>query len=290
MNTKNKILIALLVLSTTILACGVSLNLPEGAITIIDLINEPINVPIPNPGETSEVVISFGAGKLFINPSTDQALISGSAIYNVDTLKPEISLSGNKIIFEQGTVEYDIIGLPNFYEVENTWDLKISNSPIILEIRTWAFIDGEFEFGGMALEELRLYGGASTIKAHFSIPNQTTMTTLRLITGVANVELNGLANANFSLMDFEGGAGNYTLDFSGTMQRDATIDINAFASRIVIRVPTGVPATIQLGSEETSVKFSGSWSGEGAAYSQPGEGPSLVFKIDLGAGQLTLEN
>lgn len=288
-NTKQFTLF-LIILLFSVIACDASLSLPENAIKIIDLVNDPINVPAPKPNESSEVVINFGAGKLFINPSTEQNLITGTATYNVASLIPEISTSGNKVTLKQGTVDYDITGLPNFLEVENSWDIKLNSLPINLEINSWAFINGQFEFGGMAIEELRLISGTSSIKSYFSVPNLTTMTTFRVITGASSIELNNLANANFSLFDFDGGAGNYILDFSGTLQRDATIDINALASRIVIKVPVGITASVQVANEETNIVLSGDWIGEGTNYTKTGNGPTLVFKIDLGAGQLTLEN
>ena len=108
--------------------------------------------------------------------------------------------------------------------------------------------------------------------------------------GVTNADLLGLANANFSLFDFEGGGGNYLLDFSGIMQRDATVDIKVAASNIKIIVPAGVPATINIEGSLNNVNVNGSWVMEGTSYTQPGEGPGLVFNIDMGVGILTLDN
>ena len=45
------------------------------------------------------------------------------------------------------------------------------------------------------------------------------MSILRYETGASTVKLNGLANANFGTLIFSGGAGDYTLDFSGDLQR-----------------------------------------------------------------------
>ena len=55
--------------------------------------------------------------------------------------------------------------------------------------------------------------------------------------------MTGLANANFSTMIFSSGAGDYTLDFSGDLQRDATVTITTGLSNLKLVVPKGVAAT-----------------------------------------------
>ena len=79
--------------------------------------------------------------------------------------------------------------------------------------------EGNLELGGLALKSLTVKDGASHVDLSFPEPNQTEMSILRYETGASDVKLTGLANANFSTLTFSGGAGNYTLDFSGELQR-----------------------------------------------------------------------
>jgi len=183
------------------LACGVTLTLPEDAIDIGPLESETLSVSAPNPGETTSVLIQFGAGELFIHPGAPDALITGLATYNVDGLQPEVSTSGEEVSIKQDTFEYNITGLPNYGDVENTWDLYFNTSLLELEVRTGA-VKGEFEFGGMALQELKVFTGASSMNLAFSTPNLTPMSQFRYTTGASSATLTGLANANFSLMRF----------------------------------------------------------------------------------------
>jgi hypothetical protein len=111
-----------------------------------------------------------------------------------------------------------------------------------------------------------------------------------LTTGASKITLNGLANANFSLMNFDAGLGTYTLDFSGTLLRDATVEIKAVASTVKVKVPAGVPAIVKVNGTLTNVTTYGGWTGTEDTFAQAGAGPTLTINIDLGAGTLTLEN
>jgi hypothetical protein len=289
MKTKLILLSAAASLALASLACGVNLTLPDDAIDIGPLETNTISVSDPNPGETAAVKIQFGAGELFIHSGSPDALITGLATYNVEGLEPEISTSGSEISIQQDTFEYNITGLPNYGDVENTWDLYFNASPVELEIRTGA-VKGEFEFGGMALQELKVFTGASTMDLAFSTPNLSPMSQFRYTTGASSASLTGLANANFSLMNFQGGVGSYTLDFSGVFQRDATAEVDAALSNLTINIPPGIPAVVNVEGALNNVVVRGNWGGAENTYSLAGSGPSLVINVKIGAGNLNLTN
>jgi hypothetical protein len=99
-----------------------------------------------------------------------------------------------------------------------------------------------------------------------------------------------LANANFQTMIFQSGAGNYTLDFSGLLQQDASIFIETGLSRLVISVPDGVPAEVSFEGPLTRVITQGDWQQLGDDYYLEGQGPELIFIIETKAGTVTLQN
>lgn len=289
MKSKNKLLGIIVILTIASLACGITLTLPEDAIQTGPPVTDLIQIPAPSSGNTANIKLSFGTGKLIINPANQSDLLTGTATYNVTELAPQVMTVGSTIELKTGTFEYELTGLPNFTAIENEWDLSFNQYPMTLEIRAGAFT-GEFELGNLALEELRIFGGASKVNINFSSPNLIPMSYFHLTSGITNANLIGLANANFSLFDFEGAGGNYLLDFSGLMQRDATIDIKAGLSNIKIVVPEGVPAFINIEGGLNNINISGAWTMDGENYIQYGEGPGLTFNIDLGAGILSLKN
>lgn len=130
--------------------------------------------------------------------------------------------------------------------------------------------------------------GAAEVEMSFSAPNETEMSVLRYETGASNVKLSGLAHANFNMLVFKSGAGACTLDFSGELQREATVTISSGLSNIILVVPAGVNATVTLESSLTYVSAGSGWSQNGNVYTRAGAGPTLTFLIEMGAGNITL--
>ena len=63
------------------------------------------------------------------------------------------------------------------------------------------------------------------------------MELLEISSGAAAIELEKLANANFSEMRLSGGAASYELDFGGVLSRDAEVSIETGISGGVVSVP-----------------------------------------------------
>jgi hypothetical protein len=279
----------LVVLALVSLACGITFTLPDDAIEIGEMQTDTIYVSEPQPGVTTYVKLEFGAGKLITQSGAAEGLISGTATYNVNALKPEVTTSGNEVVIKQEPYEFKLGGLPNIKDVKNEWELFFGAQPIDLEVRAGAF-EGDLELGGIALEKVKMISGASSVNLNFSMPNLTSMSQFQYTTGASSTKLHGLANANFSLMKFEGGAGDYTLDFSGTLTRDATVEIDAALSNVKIIVPEGIPTTLRMESNLTNVDTGGQWAGGANTYSLAGSGPTLTIDVKLGAGNLELSN
>ena len=167
--------------------------------------------------------------------------MEGTAIYNVEDLKPKINKNGNSIEIRQGNFN----GLPFFEDMKNEWDLKLSNTPLDLNVEAGAY-EGNMELGGLALKSLTVQDGASHVDISFKDPNQTEMSVLRYETGASDVKLTGLGNANFSTLTFSGGAGNYTLDFSGELQRDGVVTVESGLGNLSLIVPDDVDAVVTV--------------------------------------------
>ncbi len=147
---------------------------------------------------------------------------------------------------------------------------------------------GDLELGGLSLKSLEVNDGAANVEMDFSEPNPVEMENLRYTTGASTVSLSKLANANFTSMIFRSGAGEYHLDFSGTLKRDAVVTIESGMSQVTITVPKGIPAKLIFNGGLTNVEISGGWVKSGDNYSTSGSGPSLTINVDMGAGNLIL--
>ena len=122
----------------------------------------------------------------------------------------------------------------------------------------------------------------------FSQPNRAEMETLRYETGASQVHLKGLAYANFARMVFKGGAGEYELDFSGELMRDATVSVDAGLGSVQIIVPEGMAARVIVDRGLANVDIDSGWEKSGDEYSTAGDGPVLTINVTIGAGNLEL--
>ena len=273
-------LAALAALTAGSLACSLSIPLPQVPTPGPEQ-TDPLSVAYPASGKTN-LTISFGAGELSLAPGAKD-LVDGSATYNIPDLKPEIVTRADSIEIRQG----DLKTLTYPKNMVNRWDLQLGSRPMDLSINAGAFT-GDYELGGLALTGLTVKDGASTVTLSFSTPNPSQMTVFRYETGASSVRLNKLANANFSTMIFNSGGGDYTLDFSGTLRRDATVTITSGVSNLIIVVPDGVPANVTVESGVSNINAGSEWTQRGNVYTQTGSGPSLTFVVKTGAGNLTL--
>jgi hypothetical protein len=277
-----KLMIFVAILALASMACGFNINIPERAQPGPE-VTEDILVPYPKE-EDASLKLSFGAGELSLAPGADD-MVDGTATYNYEQVKPVIVTDGGNVNIKMG--ETNLNFLPSYNDLKNEWDLKLGSQPMDLSIESGAYT-GKFEFGGLALTSLTVKDGAADVELAFSEPNQTDMSIFSYATGASNVSLKGLANANFTLFDFSAGAGDYTLDFSGELQRDASIKVEVGLSNVIIIVPDGVDAIVTVESGASNVSAGPGWSRSGNVYKQAGEGPTLTFVVEMGAGNLTL--
>jgi hypothetical protein len=278
----NRILVAGAILAVTGLACGADITLPKAATPGPEIVDH-ISVPVPET-TPARLTVSFGAGELKLAPGAAN-LVDGTATYNVPDLKPEIVADGAAVEIKQG----DLLKVIEPGGIKNEWEFRLGNTPMELTVNAGAY-EGEFDLGGIPLTGLTIKDGASTANVSFDEPNPATMAVFRYETGASNVKLSGLANANFSTLVFNSAAGDYTLDFSGILQRDATVTVSTGLSNVILVVPEGVAANVRTEAGLSNVSASPSWAQNGDRYSQEGSGPVLTFIIKTGAGNLTLAN
>jgi hypothetical protein len=279
-----KLLPVLLILALTLMACGFHISVPITTITPGPVITDKITVPLPGTTQTVDLSLAFGAGTLKIQPGSD-ALVSGTAIYNIVDFKPAVTVNGSTVRIEQGN--WHLKGIPDLSNIKNEWDLSLGNQPLNLSIEGGAY-HAEYQLGGLALTNLTVKDGASDVKMTFTSPNLTEMSLLSYETGASNVSVTGLGNANFASLIFHSGAGNFTLDFTGDLKRNGSVNIETGVSNTTLVIPTGVPVQLTVDGGLSNVTYDSGWSKSGTLYTQKGTGPQLTIVVHIGAGNLTL--
>ena len=294
----------LLVLALASLACSFSVDIPgvdvnfgdgDGSSEAGNLITEEIDIPIPEE-EPIQLRLAFGAGQLFLEPGADGALVQGTASYDIEQLAPESNVTGGEVLLSSGNVDnfddfdfnFDFGENPfatGFGDVDNRWDLALGSAPMSLDIAGGAY-QGRAELGGLALTDLSISSGASDLAVSFSEPNQAEMGLLRVSTGASSTNLTGLANARFERLRFSGGAGDFTLDFSGEFVRDGEVSIDAALSSVRLIIPEGLSTELEVEGALANVDVPAGFSRSGDIYRQEGSGPTLTIFVELGAGDL----
>jgi hypothetical protein len=285
---KKMILLAIVMLALVSLACSININLPSTNIKTGPTVTDPIYVPLPkDAGTTTDVEINFGAGNLTLKPGAKDALVDGTATYNVPDFKPIVTIQNDNVSINQGDFNFE--GIPSFkQDITNDWNLKLGSSPMSLVIKAGAY-KGEYELGGLSIERLEIGDGAAKGDLSFSAPNLVKMSSLEYTTGASEVSLKGLANANTSDLTFRSGAGNYTLDFSGELQNDMDVNIESGVSSVTVIVPKGTNAQVITDSGLMTVSTDGSWNHSGDTYLVTGSGYTITLHVKMGAGNLKLE-
>lgn len=285
---KISILLMITVLALVTLACGISINFPVTNLRTGPIVTDEIYVPLAASSQPIDLILAFGAGELRVSPGAQNALVQGTATYNLPDLKPEVSVDGNRVRIETG--ELEIGGIPNLRgDYKNEWDLKLSDVPMEVRISAGAY-KSRVDLGGLSILSLSVSDGAAEVELEFSQPNRVEMSTLRYETGASSVTLKGLANSNAQSVIFKAGAGEYTLDFSGDLKRDMDVKIDTGMSSMTIVVPNGVSARVLYDGGLSNVDVSGDWEKVGNDYYLSGEGPRITINVNLGAGNLELRN
>jgi hypothetical protein len=276
------VIITLVLLAST-LACSFSVNVPTVETSATQTLE--LNESLVTSTDSTKLTIEMAAGNLNIEPASDDKL-SGRVDYNVPVWNPTITRNTDSLTISQG--HDNAIGNISGNDIINDWDLQVGNQVVLdLTVNAGAY-KGRLDLSGLKLHRLEINDGASDGDVKFNVPNPEVMEKLIYRTGASQVNLYGLANANFTDMSFDGGAGDYLLDFSGTLNQDATVEINTGVSALTIIIPAGMHAVITNNGAISNVTPVGTWTVSNNVYEAAGEGHTVFINIDLAVGSLKL--
>jgi hypothetical protein len=285
-------LIALLGFSLLMLpAIACTITLPAVKTQVGELRQESVQVPLDD-ATAANVDITFGAGELNLRPGVEAGLLKADFTYNVDELKPvvETDRHGDRL---DANLHLKAEGLSiNFGDkVRNEWDIRLSDRvPISFNLDLGA-AKGRVDLGGLRLTDARIRTGAADVEVEWNKPNPESLDILTVDAGAAGLKMRKLGNAHFDQMNFTGGAGNFTLDFSGDWQGSGQVNINTGVSNLTLIAPRDIGVKINTGDKTlTNITAEGFhrqdnvWVND--AYSE--SKLELTITVDIGLGNLTL--
>jgi len=247
------------------------------------VVDEPLGA-----AAVTDVEINMGAGRLTVAPGAT-GLASGTIRCNLESWQPVITRTDTKLTIKQGAKK-DLSGLGD--GIVNEWDLQLGKSPMRLKVSAGVY-EGTYDLGGLTLQELTIKDGAAQTQVTFNTVNPGQMQTLTYETGVSSVKLIGLANANFKKMEFKGGAGNYSLDFSGELRTNGIAKVKAGAGSVTIIVPAATAARVTVTGSLNSISTEGVWTLQNDTYSTTAVGTAgqsrlLTIEVEVDAGSIEL--
>ena len=200
----------------------------------------------PLKGETGiDVQIEFGAGEFNLS-KTDQEKIIVKAEYDSENFRYRVDYDPNlktgEFFLKCRTEDNHRI---DWDDKENGCDLTLpSKIPLNLEMEIGA-AKSDLDLSGLKIKNFNLEVGAANTVIEFDKPNPVKMKEFKIETGASKLKITGLGNANFERMDFEGGVGNFTLDFSGELKHSAEVNISVGLGKATIKIPKELGVRIE---------------------------------------------
>jgi hypothetical protein len=241
------------------------------------------------------VIIDIGAASIDLRRGASGDILNARVEYNPEEVRTDISYDrkGDRgevyLVSERRDKGLDLD------EEDNHWDLEIGDQiPISFEVDVGA-CDGEFDFTGLRVDGLDMDVGASSIGVDFRKPNSERISKIRIEAGASKLEMSGLGNANFEKLGFDGGVGDFSLDFSGDFDHRAQVSVDVGLGSLKILVPHDAGVQIRSSSSclsSLSIDQHDFEEVEDDLYESDNFGKAakeLLFDIDLGLGSVEVE-
>ncbi len=241
------------------------------------------------------VKIDIGAGIIDLKRSKSGDILNAEVEYDPREIQVDIDYDRNRDEGElhlKSKSKHKGIDLD---EEDNYWYLELSDKiPISFEIDVGA-CEADFDFTGLLVDRLDMDLGASSVDVEFLKPNLEKISKINIDVGASKLIINGLGNANFERLYFEGGVGDFTLDFSGELKHGAYVDVEVGLGKLTILVPED--AGVQVKSESS---FLSSVSIDECDFDEIERGlyensnfgqvkKELLFDIEVGLGSVEVE-
>jgi len=216
-----------------------------------------IQQSVPKTSEKSVYAdISIGTGLLYLNRGSEDQIFEGEFYYQNQSPAVEYEIVGsegrltidfNEFRSGEKNEERNIKSLSSFDDFkENECRLNLSDKiPFSLNLDL-GLVKGELDLGGLQIQNLDFTSGVSKAYINFNSPNPVILESFNVEAGVGDLEINNICNSNFRYFNFDGGIGNYVLDFSGEIEHDGNINIGVGLGRIKLYLPRSSGVRIRV--------------------------------------------
>ena len=129
--------------------------------------------------------------------------------------------------------------------LNNRLRLALSDSiPLKLQINAGVG-DARLSLSGLKISNLDFESGVGEARVSAYEPNSIPCEHIKLKNGVGRLEATGLGNLNFRELEFDGGVGGATLDFTGEWKQNADIRIQVGVGGVNVRIPREIGVKVE---------------------------------------------
>jgi hypothetical protein len=253
------------------------------------MMETPIHIGYPS-AHNPMLRVALGACRFVARPGEGEDWVAGTYHDPTDSRPLRILEEETDVTITEAEPTFERISA--VFGAVPRYELAIGkNRPFALTIETGAS-DFDLDLGGIPLSRLMVRQGAGKFELGFSVPNPHPMQLLEVSSGAAGIQLENLANANFSEMRLSGGAASYELDFGGALSRDAEVSIETGLSGVVVSVPGSTAASVTAETTLGSVDLGDGFTKREGAYlteaALSAGAPTLKIRAGVRLGSLHL--
>ena len=128
----------------------------------------------------------------------------------------------------------------NFDFKTDEWLIRLTEAiPLAIDASLGAG-KADLDLTGLNINKFTLSTGASSTKIRFGEPNKSSIEHMKIEAGVSKLVAEGLCNANFRHLNFEGGVGSYFLNFDGDLRREVDVKVDFGMGTITLEIPSKI--------------------------------------------------
>lgn len=172
--------------------------------------------------------VKFLSGTIRVFPADDRTLYKAEMRYDADQFRPLNRFSTGSSYLRIGLDGEDFKGDLDLDELSPQFlDLALPLAiPTDLRLE-FGVARADIELGGVAISKVFVQTGASETSIRFSTRNNTDCSRIDLKVVGARLDLEGLGNSRCQRVEVTGGAGDITLDFTGSWLEGAHMRVEA---------------------------------------------------------------
>ncbi len=195
--------------------------------------------------EAVEINMEMGLANLEITTGKSNFILIAQVEYNPEKIKPTIDYQEGTIgILEIESKKRHRVKTDDFKKGENDWRLAFTDE-IPLDIKLELGLgEGKIDLTNLRISNMNIDAGLSEIEVYFDKPNREELDRFSIDSGLGELTVKGLLNANIDEFKFSGGLGASTLYFTGNAIRPMEAKIEVGLGSVEIIIDEGTPVKI----------------------------------------------